>query len=185
MATLRLRWSEHEAPKPYARPFMVTFVDDDGEALGSIAVNGSDLVYQRQFVVAVAALGGELFALEQVEQAADPQREWLDLLAPLLPPREVVAIAARSTFDAEHGRVFGFVVDCGTAAGAVVDARTLLDYQEFQAALAHQTGGLFRAAAVEQVDEQRPRQQAWDGWLRRFLLRPGVDDAMAPTWPWS
>ena len=41
MASLQLRWSMHEARKPYARPFMVTFVNDSGEQLGSVAMNGS------------------------------------------------------------------------------------------------------------------------------------------------
>jgi hypothetical protein len=183
--TLRLRWSEHEAVKPYARPFMVTFLDDDEQLLGSVAVNGSDLLYQRQFLVAVATMGGEMFTLPAVDDDADPQRAWLDHLSPLLPARDVITIRPRSTFDADSGRVFGFIVECEGGGRAVVDAGTLYEYQDFQAALAHQTGGLLRVAEVEAAADARPRQRAWGAWLRRSVERPVPEEAMAPSWPWS
>jgi hypothetical protein len=184
VATLKLRWSEHEARKPYARPFMVSFVDDDGESVGSVALNGSDLLYCRQFGSAVAALCGELFLLDSVDSAADPQRAWLEILTPLLPRAEVVQVTPRSTFDPQSGRVFGFDVACVDGAAAVVEAATLLEYQEFQAALAHQTGGLLRVAAVEKIDESASRRHEWLRWLRDVVARPALEDAMAPRWPW-
>ncbi len=183
MATLRLRWSEHEARKPYARPFMVSFVGDAGDDLGSIAVSGADLLYWRQFGAAVAALSGELFVLDAVDSAADPQRAWLETLAPLLPAATGLRITPRSTFDHERGRIFGFVVS-GAGAEAVVDGPTLLEYQDLQAALVHQTGRLLRVAAVEQHDDAGPRRRAWMTWLRDVVERPGADDAMTTEWPW-
>ncbi len=183
VASLRLRWSEHEARKPYARPFMVSFVDDGGEALGSVAMNGPDLLYWRQFGAAVAGLCGELFLLDDVDAAADPQRAWLDTLEPLLPAAAGLRITPRSTFDHERGRVFGFVVG-GEALEAVVDAPTLFEYQDFQASLAHQTGRLLRVEAIETVADADPRRHAWMAWLRDVVSRPAADEAMAPRWPW-
>jgi hypothetical protein len=184
VATLRLRWSEHEARKPYARPFMVSFVDDAGTALGSVALNGSDLLYCRQFGAAVAALSGELFLFDGVDSAADPQHVWLETLTSLMPSAAVTQVTPRSTFDIQSGRVFGFEVACAGGTAAVVDAPTLLEYQEFQAALAHQTGRLLRVAAVEEVDEAAPRRRAWLLWLRDVVARPAPEEAMAAQWPW-
>lgn len=184
MATLRLRWSEHEARKPYARPFMVSFVDDGGDDLGSVALNGSDLLYWSQFGAAVAALCGELFVLDSVDSASDPQRAWLEVLTPLLPAAGDIRVSPRSTFDHERGRVFGFVVTVAATAEAVVDAATLMEYQDFQAALVHQTGRLLRVAAVEEVDDAAPRRRAWLRWLQEVVDRPGADEAMTTTWPW-
>lgn len=184
MATLRLRWSEHEARKPYARPFMVSFVADDGDDLGSIALNGSDLLYWRQFGAAVAALSGELFLLDNIDSAADPQRAWLQTLTPLLPRADAIRVTPRSTFDHERGRIFGFVVAGAGGAEAVVDGPTLLEYQDFQAALAHQTGSLLRVSGVEELDDAAPRRRAWMSWLREVVERPGADEAMTAAWPW-
>jgi len=47
MPAITVRWSEQEARKPYARPFMVSFAGDDGEVIGSVAVSGADLLYHR------------------------------------------------------------------------------------------------------------------------------------------
>ncbi|MGH7722002.1 MAG: hypothetical protein ACRENL_04090 [Candidatus Dormibacteria bacterium] len=184
MATLRLRWSEPEARKPYARPFMASFVDDAGVTLGSVALNGADLLYLRQFGAAVAALSGELFILDAVDSAADPQRAWLETLTSLLPSAALTAVTPRSSFDHQSGRVFGFEVVCAGGAAAVVDAPTLLEYQELQAAVAHQTGRLLRIAAVEDVEGAAPRRRSWLRWLRGVLARPAAEEAMAPQWPW-
>ncbi len=184
MATLRLRWSEHEARKPYARPFMVTFVDDAGADLGSVALNGSDLLYWSQFGAAVAALCGELLILDAVDAAPDPQRAWLETLTPLLPTAPEITVTPHSTFDHERGRVFGFVVAAAGSPDAVVDAPTLLEYQDFQAALAHQTGRLLRVDAVEGIEDPAPRRRAWLRWLREVVARPPAGEAMAATWPW-
>ncbi|HSP64930.1 MAG TPA: hypothetical protein VLO10_01950, partial [Candidatus Deferrimicrobium sp.] len=151
---------------------------------GSVALNGPDLLYWRQFGVAVAALSGELFALDDVDTAPDPQRAWLETLTPLLPGAGSMRITPRSTFDHERGRVFGFVVSGAGTLEAVVDGPTLLEYQEFQAALVHQTGRLLRVASVERCDEAGPRRHAWMAWLRGVVERPGADEAMAAVWPW-
>lgn len=180
---LRLRWSEHEARKPYARPFMVTFVAPDGEELGSVAVSGADLLYRRQFSVAVAALAGELFLLDAVDSDADPQRAWLDVLEALMPATPPLRVTPRSTFDHERGRVFGFEVR-GAGVAALVDAAALLEYQEMQAALAHQSGHLLRVPEVEAVEAHAGRQTAWAAWLAGVVARPDGDEAMAPRWPW-
>ena len=184
MPGLRLRWSEHEARKPYARPFGVTFIDDDGQACGSLAVSGPDLLYLHQFRAAVLALGGELFDDPALRQSEDPQRAWLDRMAELLPPAGGVDIAPRSSFDHELGRTFAFEVRAAGVQLATVDAAQLLEYQEFQAALAHQSGLLFRAPQVEDIADQISRQAAWLGVLRERLARPGADEAMSEKWPW-
>lgn len=163
---------------------MVTFVDADGEQLGSVALSGSDLLYWRQFVVAVAALTGELFIHDQVDSAADPQRAWLQKLTQMMPAAENIAVRPRSSFDHEHGRVFGFEVSCGDDRSAVVDSRTLLEYQDFQAAIAHQCGRLLRISPVEDLDDRAQRQRAWLAWLSDAVARPGVEEAMSRTWPW-
>jgi hypothetical protein len=184
MASLRLRWSEHEARKPYARPFMVTFVGDGGEPVGSLALSGSDLLYLRQFGAAVAALSGEIFALDTVDSAADPQRAWLDVLTSLLPATGDVHVSPRSTFDHDSGRVFGFRAECAAGGTALVDAATLFEYQDFQAALAHQAGKLLRITGVEEIEDPAPRRRAWLSWLRDAVARPAADEAMAGEWPW-
>ncbi len=163
---------------------MVSFVGDDGHDLGSVALNGSDLLYWRQFGAAVAALSGELFILDVIDAASDPQRAWLETLTPLLPAAAAMTITPRSTFDHERGRIFGFVVTGAGNADAVVDAAALLEYQDFQAALVHQTGCLLRVAAVEECDDAAPRRRAWMHWLREVVERPSADEAMTAAWPW-
>ena len=184
MPALRLRWSEHEARKPYARPFGVTFIDDDGAMCGSVAVSGPDLLYLHQFRAAVLALGGELFDDPALGETTDPQRVWLDRIAELLPAAGDIQVTPRSAFDHETGRTFRFEVRSGEESLATVDATQLLEYQEFQAALAHQSGKLFRALQVEAIADQISRQAAWLAVLRERVSRPGADDAMTESWPW-
>lgn len=184
MTALRVRWSEQEGRKPYARPLMVTFDGNDGAALGSIAVSGADLLYWRQFQVAVAALAGELFVAPGVADAADPQLAWLDALVGLLPDARVGRIVATSGFDPDNGRVFGFTVELEVGAAVHVGAPALLEYQEMQASVAHQAGRLLRVAEVEAIAEPAARHLAWLGWLRHNLDRPGPDEALAGSWPW-
>ncbi len=71
MPSIRIRWSEQEARKPYARPFMVTFTGDDGTDVGSVALNGADLLYYTQFQTAVLSLAGELFVDTAVEASSE------------------------------------------------------------------------------------------------------------------
>ena len=110
MPSMRIRWSEQEARKPYARPFMVTFTGDDGTDVGSVALNGADLLYYTQFQTAVLSLAGELFVDTAVEASADPQRAWLDRIAGLMPAIGAITITPRSTFDDTQGRVFRMVI---------------------------------------------------------------------------
>ena len=120
MPSMRVRWSESEARKPYARPFMVTFVSDDGTDVGSVALNGADLLYYTHFQTAVLSLAGELFVDTAVEASADPQRAWLDRVAGLIPALGEITITPKSTFDDHQGRVFRLVV---TAEGTYGERR--------------------------------------------------------------
>jgi hypothetical protein len=184
MPGLQVRWSEAEASKPYARPFMVSFSDDDGVIAGSVAVNGSDLMYYRQFQAAVAALTGELFRDPRADAAADQQRAWLDRLTELLPAAGRPQITPLSDFDDHHGRIFRFKVDIGAPRAAIVDAPALLEYQEFQAMIAHQTGRLFRDAAVEAVADADARHATWTATLRECVQPPAEAEAISTAWPW-
>ena len=172
MPSMRIRWSESEARKPYARPFMVTFSGDDGTDVGSVALNGADLLYYTQFQTAV-------------EASPDPQRAWLDHIAGLLPAIGTITITPRSTFDDNQGRVFRLVVDAEGGRAAIVDASGLLEYQELQAVLAHQTGGLYRDLAIEEVEDAADRRRAWMTALRRLVSRPAPDEAMSEAWHWA
>ncbi len=183
MPSLRIRWSESEARKPYARPFMVTFATDDGADVGSIAVSGADLLYYSQFQAAVLALTGELFTDFAVEASADPQGAWLDSLAALLPALPEITVTPASSFDDHLGRVFRFTVTAG-ASTASVEAAGLLEYQEFQAVLAHQTGRIYRDLDIEAVAEVGARRTAWNAALTRLVSRPGPGEAMSEAWPW-
>ena len=125
MPSMRIRWSEQEARKPYARPFMVTFTGDDGTDVGSVALNGADLLYYTQFQTAVLSLAGELFVDPALEASADPQRAWLDQIAGLMPAITVTGITPRSTFDDNQGRVFRMVIAAEGGRAAIVDASGL------------------------------------------------------------
>src|ERR1700688_1336663 len=136
MPSMRIRWSEQEARKPYARPFMVTFAGDDDTDVGSVALNGADLLYYTQFQAAVLSLAGELFVEPAVESSSDPQRSWLDRIAGLMPALTLLGITPRSTFDDTQGRVFRLVIKADGGQAAIVDASGLLEDQELQAGLA-------------------------------------------------
>ncbi|HYA00454.1 MAG TPA: hypothetical protein VEK76_08900 [Candidatus Binatia bacterium] len=185
MPEISIRWSEHEARKPYARPFMVAFHDDAGEWLGAVALSGADLLYYRQFQAAVLALSGELFADDATETAPDPQRAWLDRLAPLLPGMDELRMRPVSSFDHDRGRVFHVeAARPGTGEPARLDAPAVLEYQELQAALAHQTGRLYRNPEIEAVADPAERHRAWLSFLASALARPEEGEAMTVTWPW-
>jgi hypothetical protein len=185
MPHLSLRWSEHEARKPYARPFGVGFAADDGSSLGAIAVSGADLLYYRQFQVAVLTLGGELFLDPAIDSQADPQRAWLDRLTELLPAAGGLRLRPVSSFDHERGRIFHIEADLdGRQAAASLEAAVVFEYQDLQAALAHQTGSLFRDRAVEAVADPAARQAAWLEALAGLVERPPEQEAMTVAWPW-
>jgi hypothetical protein len=185
MPSMRIRWSEQEARKPYARPFMVTFSDDDSADVGSVALNGADLLYYTQFQTAVLSLAGELFVDAEVEAATDPQRIWLDRVAILMPAIGAITITPRSTFDDNQGRVFRLVINAEGGRTAIVDASGLLEYQELQAVIAHQTGGLYRDLAIEAIEDAADRRRAWMGALRLLVSRPDPGEAMNEAWHWA
>ena len=184
MADIQVRWSEHEALKPYARPFGVSFLDDRGSVLGSVAVSGAELLYLRQFQAAVMALSGEIFLDDAVSGASDPQRAWLDRIAALVPCASEFSAVPSSVFDDHAGRVFHFGIAIDGRECCVMDAPTLLEYQDFQATLAHQSGMLYRDAAIETVDDPQSRHAAWMRVLRSRVQRPTAAEAMAESWPW-
>ena len=68
---------------------------------------------------------------------------------------------------------------------ASVDAATLLEYQDLQAVLAHQTGCLFRDPDVEAVEDAGARRRAWVAVLRLRVSRPDAGEAMSETWQWA
>ena len=182
MPELSIRWSEHEARKPYARPFGVTFIDEAGDMAGSVAASGSELLYLRHFQMAVLTLAGELF--EPARDGEDPQRAWLDHLSALLPALAEWRALPVSAFDAQAGRVFSFSVQFEGCGPCLLDAAALADYQEFQAAVAHQTGRLFRDHSVEDIADANARHAAWWRVLRARVDRPAEDERVAESWPW-
>ena len=181
---LAIRWSELEARKPYASPFGVMFLDDGGRSAGGIAVNGPDLLYYTQFQQAVLRLAGEVFIHPAVAGASDAQRAWLDQLTARMPAVTPLEILPASELDEQSGeRRFRFTVRLQPLGECRLDASALAEYQEFQAAVAHATGRLYRNGAVEDVDSPQRRSAAWLAVLRDLLRRPGPDDAMAGEWP--
>lgn len=185
MAGLSLRWSEHEARKPYARPFGVSFIGGEGTSMGSIAVSGMDLLYYRQFQVAVLALAGELYHDPEVEADAEPQGRWLDRLGQLLPAAGALILRPVSLFDHDRGRVFRVTVEmAGRATPASLEPQSLLEYQELQAALAHQTGRLYRDVEVERIADPGRRQSSWIACLDGLLEHPTEAEAITTCWPW-
>ena len=184
MPEISIRWSEHEATKPYARPFAVRFHGDGGALLGAVATSGADLLYYRQFQLAVLSLCGELYRESAVETHADPQRAWLDRLGTLLPAvPETLRLQPVSTFDHDQGRAF-HVETVGLDAAVHLPPGAVIDYQEFQATLAHRSGHLFRDAGLEGEDDTAKRQALWLDRVETMLERPRDPDLMAEIWPW-
>ncbi len=185
LGRIAIRWSEHEARKPYARPFGITFVGPGDAPIGSIAVSGHDLLYYRQFQTAVLNLAGDLFVDPAVDSAANPQRAWLDAIAGLVPAAPALTLLPQSHFDDVSGRSFTFRTNWVDREWTVFSAAVVLDYQEFQAALVHQAGRLFRDVAIEAIDDDIARQRAWVRRLGSLMDRPDAADALAPDWPWT
>ena len=185
MPDFSIRWSSIEARKPYASPFGVSFLDASGESFGGIAVNGPDLLYYRQFQQAVLRLAGEIFQARKVDGSSDPQRAWLDLLSTKLPALDGLELRPESFLDeAAHERRFRFVLVGIDGPDAHVGGGLLTDYQEFQAAIAHISGRLYRDAAVEGIEDAEQRRGAWIAGLRTLLQRPSPDDRLNEVWPW-
>ncbi len=61
----------------------------------------------------------------------------------------------------------------------------LLEYQELQAVLAHQTGCLFRDLTIEDVEDVAERRRAWMGAVRGLVRRPDPGEAMNEAWQWA
>ena len=185
MPGISVRFSEHEARKPYARPLMVAFEADDGSSLGAIAVSGADLLYYRQFQVAVLSLAGELYSDAEIEADADPQRAWLDRVGRLLPSVHRLRLRPVSSFDHQQGRLFHLEAEVeGRASAAGIDPAAAFEYQEVQAAIAHQTGCLYREPEIEAIQDPDRRRSAWMRSLAAVLERPAPEEAMAASWPW-
>ena len=155
---------------------MVVFAEHAAHgAHGTVAVNGVELLYYRQFQAAVLQLTGELFTHRETEEAADPQRSWLDLLATQLPAVDIPRLVPLSHFDEAKGRQFRFHPDLTDFPWAAVDAIHLLEYQDFQAVVAHQTGSLYRNGRVESVEDDRSRQAAWSAAVRSLIVAIAPD----------
>ena len=112
------------------------------------------------------SLSGEIFVDDTISEAADPQRAWLDRVGALVPRAAEFSAVPSSAFDDHAGRGFHFQIAVGGRECCVMDAPTLLEYQEFQATLAHQSGMLYRDAAVEMIDDPQSRHAAWMRALR-------------------
>lgn len=185
MADFSIRWSALEARKSYASPFGVTFIGDGDEALGGIAVNGSDLLYYRHFQQAVLRLAGEVFCVDVVDVSPDPQLAWLDVLGVRLPSLETLEMRPESYLDERaKERRFRFVLEGFPGGDCFVDSTVLADYQELQAAVAHLSGRLYRHPIVEAVEDPERRRSTWLAALRSLAQRPSSDDRLSEAWPW-
>ena len=51
--------------------------------------------------------------------------------------------------------------------------------------LAHQTGGLYRDLAIEDIEDAADRRRAWMGALRLLVSRPDPGEAMNEAWHWA
>jgi len=172
VARYQIRWSQLESRKPYARPFGVLFFDDQGRDLPSVAVGGADLLFYEQFRAVVLSFLGEVFAEPRAETADDVQRAWLDVLSELLPRADVEAISAVPAQDADRGvhHVFDVAL-AGSAEATRLEAEEVLDYQVFQAAVAHQTGRLFRDPDIEATSDAGERRRLWASRVSGLLAR--------------
>jgi hypothetical protein len=66
-----------------------------------------------------------------------------------------------------------------------MDAAAILEYQDLQAVLAHQTGCLFRDATIEDMEDADARRRAWMGVIRLRVQRPDAAETMSDTWQWA
>jgi hypothetical protein len=185
VAQLKVRWSEHEARKDYARPFGVGFLDDNGDQITAIAVNGRELLYYRDFQAAVLTLLGELFLHPDVEAGDQPQVAWLEIVASLLPAFEEPSLAATSTFDNYEGRTVQVDVRSRGETLTTVAAAAVFDFQEFQAVVAHQSGHLLRLPDIESVTDDLTRSRAWTRWVADHMEALDEELAVVSDWPWN
>ena len=174
VTSYELRWSALEARTPMARPFGL-LLRDPGAPPRGLTLTGADLLFRGAFRASVLEMLGELVDDPTIDAAADPQLAWLDRLATLLPAAEVEAVEPVDHQDPRYGMQYRFAVRLSGAEGPapLVDAGCLLDYQLLQAALAHQSGSLWRLPAVERIADATARQVAWAARLRALLRSPG------------
>lgn len=171
-ARYEIRWSQLEARKPYARPFGVLFADDKGLPTVGLAVDGADLLFYEQFRLAVLTMLGEIFNEPRAEASEDVQRAWLDVISELLPVATVESITPIDAQDELRGLHYRFVVRVvGVADPAQLEAEQVLDYQLFQAIVAHQTGRVLRDAGVESVADPAARRRLWAQRVQALLQR--------------
>lgn len=170
MSRLEIRWSELEAKKPYARPFAVLVQGDQAAQPVMVAMNGTDLLFYRQFQKAVLTLAGALFSDADIDAAEDPQRAWLNALEAAMPQLATFRIRPISEFDPAQGRQFNFELrgEPGNII-AMLSADALLEYQNFQAELAHQSGLLYRAPEIEDIGDPAERQRKWVWFLNGLM----------------
>jgi hypothetical protein len=171
-ARYEIRWSQLEARKPYARPFGVFFADDKGLSPVGLAVDGADLLFYEQFRVAVLAMLGEIFSEPRAEASEDVQRAWLDVISELLPDAALESITPIDAQDELRGMHYRFVVRLvGVDDPARLEAEQVLDYQLFQAIVAHQTGRVLRDPGVEGVADSAARRRLWAQRVHGLLQR--------------
>lgn len=181
--SLTLRWSATEATRPYARPFGATC--SAGGVSGMIAVSGRDLVYLRHFQDALLRLGGVALPTHAIARGEDAQHAWLDLVSQELPVVTDVSLRPVSVFDEQEGRFFLIEATLpGRPATARLPSESLLAYQEFQAAIAHQTGCLFRHRDLERLADIRETDAAFEDWWQGRLVPADPEEAVFPGWPY-
>ncbi|MGC8461826.1 MAG: hypothetical protein ACP5OR_08325 [Candidatus Dormibacteria bacterium] len=184
--TLNVRWSEHEAMKPYARPFGVTVLFRKAPVTGMVALNGRELVYFHAFQEALLALGGVLLPTHLVGEGGACQQAWLDIVGSAIPVIHELVITPHSRFNHEEGRMFVFALSFPQHYQVIeVQHSQLLEYQELQCIIAHRTGMLLRNEDVEQAPTTEDTRLKWEEYCRGVLVPPDQDEAMAEKWPWG
>ncbi len=183
---LHVRWSEHEAVKPYARPLGVTVSYQGTPVTGMIALNGRELVYFHAFQEALLALGGVLLPTRLLGNGETCQHAWLDAVGAACPVIRDIAVTPHSRFDHEEGRQFIFRLSFpGHAEEIEVSHTQLLEYQELQCIVAHRTGMLLRREEVEHAPSLGETRLAWEKYCSSVLEPPDPDEAMTEHWPWG
>ena len=163
-----------ESRTPYARPFGVLF-REPGRPPRGLTLTGAELLFYGAFRTAVLEMLGEIVDDAAAEAAEDPQRAWLDGLAALLPSGTLKAVVPVDHQDPRYGMQYRFEVHLANGQGdpALADAGTVLDYQQLQAVVAHQTGALVRLPEIESIGDAGVRRAAWIAVVRRLLRAPG------------
>ena len=174
MARFEVRWSQLESRTAGARPFGIIFREPLGGSAPGLTVDGADLLFYEQFRSAVLTMLGVVYTEPQVEDSADVQRAWLDVLAGVLPPAAVRELRVTDAQDDRLGVHHRFTAVVSGEPPAQADglvAEQVLDYQLLQAAVAHQTGRLVRVGHVEAIADPAVRRHAWARTVAGLLRR--------------